>query len=163
MPKKAIVTGGSSGIGKGIAQALAANGYDVAITYSSKKAEAEEVAEGIRRDYGRECYCFQASLEKSDVPAKFFAEAVEALGGLDLLVNNAGLTICDSIFEISDEIAVMRDGEMVQHMITSEVNEQQVIAAMVGRDVHDLFVKEEAPIGDVALEVKNLSTKNFIR
>ena len=69
----------------------------------------------------------------------------------------------NEIFEISDEIAVMRDGEMVQHMITSEVNEQQVIAAMVGRDVHDLFVKEEAPIGDVALEVKNLSTKSFLK
>jgi len=69
----------------------------------------------------------------------------------------------NEIFEISDEIAVMRDGEMVQHMITAEVNEQQVIAAMVGRDVHDLFAKEEAPIGDVALEVKNLSTKNFLK
>ena len=69
----------------------------------------------------------------------------------------------NEIFEISDEIAVMRDGEMVQHMITAEVNEQQVIAAMVGRDVHDLFVKEEAPISDVALEVKNLSTKSFLK
>ena len=69
----------------------------------------------------------------------------------------------NEIFEISDEIAVMRDGEMVQHMITSEVNEQQVIAAMVGRDVNDIFHKEEAPIGDVVLEVKNLSTKNFLK
>lgn len=69
----------------------------------------------------------------------------------------------NEIFEISDEIAVMRDGEMVQHMITSEVCEQQVIAAMVGRDVNDIFHKEEAPIGDVVLEVKNLSTKNFLK
>lgn len=69
----------------------------------------------------------------------------------------------NEIFEISDEIAVMRDGEMVQHMITSEVNEQQVIAAMVGRDVNDIFHKEEAPIGNVVLEVKNLSTKNFLK
>lgn len=69
----------------------------------------------------------------------------------------------NEIFEISDEIAVMRDGEMVQRMITSEVDEQQVIAAMVGRDVNDIFHKEEAPIGDVVLEVKNLSTKNFLK
>jgi len=69
----------------------------------------------------------------------------------------------NEIFEISDEIAVMRDGEMVQHMITGEVNEQQVIAAMVGRDVNDIFHKEEAPIGDVVLEVKNLSTKDFLK
>ena len=69
----------------------------------------------------------------------------------------------NEIFEISDEIAVMRDGEMVQHMITSEVDEQQVIAAMVGRDVNDIFQKEEAPIGDVVLEVKNLSTRSFLK
>jgi len=48
-------------------------------------------------------------------------------------------------------------------MITSEVDEQQVIAAMVGRDVNDIFHKEEAPIGDIMLEVKNLSTKNFLK
>lgn len=69
----------------------------------------------------------------------------------------------NEIFEISDEIAVMRDGEMVQHMITGEVDEQQVIAAMVGRDVNDIFHKEEAPIGDVVLEVKKLSTRNFLK
>jgi len=69
----------------------------------------------------------------------------------------------NEIFEISDEIAVMRDGEMVGRMITSEVDEQQVIAAMVGRDVNDIFHKEEAPIGDIMLEVKNLSTKNFLK
>ena len=103
MTKKAIVTGASSGIGKGIALALAANGYDVAITYSSKRMEAEAVAEKIEKEFGRKCFCFQASLEKRDVPKEFFNAAVEALGGLDLMVNNAGLTICDSLFEISDD------------------------------------------------------------
>lgn len=69
----------------------------------------------------------------------------------------------NEIFEISDEIAVMRDGEMVQHMITAEVDEQQVIAAMVGRDVNDIFHKEAAPIGDVVLEVKDLNTRGFLK
>lgn len=69
----------------------------------------------------------------------------------------------NEIFEISDEIAVMRDGEMVQHMITAEVDEQQVIAAMVGRDVNDIFHKETAPIGDVVLEVKDLNTRGFLK
>lgn len=69
----------------------------------------------------------------------------------------------NEIFEISDEIAVLRDGEMVKHMITAEVDEAQVIAAMVGRDVQNLFVKEDAKIGNVVLEVKNLSTKNFLK
>ena len=69
----------------------------------------------------------------------------------------------NEIFEISDEVAVMRDGEMVGRMVTSEVSEADIIAAMVGRDVNDIFHKEYAPIGDVVLEVKNLSTKNFLK
>ena len=69
----------------------------------------------------------------------------------------------NEIFEISDRIAVMRDGQMIQSMDAAEATEQKVIAAMVGRDVNNLFVKEPAPIGEVALEVKNLSTKHFLK
>ncbi len=69
----------------------------------------------------------------------------------------------NEIFEISDEIAVMRDGEMMDKMVTSQVTEGEVIAAMVGRDVKNLFVKEAAQIGETVLEVKNLSTKNFLK
>ena len=69
----------------------------------------------------------------------------------------------NEIFEISDRIAVMRDGQMIQTMDAAEATEQKVIAAMVGRDVNNLFVKEPAPIGEVALEVKNLSTKHFLK
>ncbi len=103
MGKKAIITGGSRGIGKGIALALAAEGYDVAITYASKKEAAEAVAEEIRKKYGREAYCFQASLEIPGRGHEVFMQAVEALGGLDLMVNNAGLTICESIQNITEE------------------------------------------------------------
>ncbi|HIS04220.1 MAG TPA: sugar ABC transporter ATP-binding protein [Candidatus Pullichristensenella avicola] len=69
----------------------------------------------------------------------------------------------NEIFEISDEIAVMRDGEMLDKVLTSQTNEGEIIAAMVGRDVKNLFVKEPAPIGDTVLEVKGLSTKNFLK
>ena len=69
----------------------------------------------------------------------------------------------NEIFEIADRIAVMRDGQMVQAVDASEATEQSIIAAMVGRDVHNLFAKEEAPIGDIALEVRNLSTKDFLK
>lgn len=69
----------------------------------------------------------------------------------------------NEIFKVSDQIAVMRDGAMVDLMVTKEVDEQQVIGAMVGREVTDIFVKETAPIGEVALEVRNLSTKGFLK
>ena len=69
----------------------------------------------------------------------------------------------NEIFEIADRIAVMRDGQMIQAISADDATEQSVIAAMVGRDVRNLFVKETAPIGDVALEVRGLSTKGFLK
>ncbi|MGM9606544.1 MAG: SDR family NAD(P)-dependent oxidoreductase [Oscillospiraceae bacterium] len=103
MSKKAIITGGSRGIGKGIALALAAEGYDLAISYANRKDAAEELARHIEETYGRKCYYYQASLEIPGESEKLFARAVADLGGLDLLVNNAGLTICEPIQNITEE------------------------------------------------------------
>ncbi|MDI9241729.1 SDR family NAD(P)-dependent oxidoreductase [Fusibacillus kribbianus] len=136
MAKKAIVTGGSRGIGKGIVLALAAEGYDVAFTYASKKEAAEKLAETVRKEYGREAYIFQASLEVPGIAHKMFEKATAALGGLDLLVNNAGLTICESIQNITEEnldhllnldfrtfVILMRDASryMIDHKIKGNI------------------------------------------
>ena len=67
------------------------------------------------------------------------------------------------IFAISDEVAVLRDGVSAGRMITSECSENDIVNAMVGRDVQNLFAKEEAEIGDVVLEVRNLSTHGFLQ
>ncbi|MEG1515856.1 MAG: sugar ABC transporter ATP-binding protein [Clostridia bacterium] len=69
----------------------------------------------------------------------------------------------NEIFEISDRVAVMRDGLMVGSFDTAEITETELISAMVGRDVKNIFVKEDAPIGEVVLEVKHLSTKSLLR
>ena len=103
MSKKAIVTGASRGIGKGIAMCLAAEGYDLAISYASKKEEAEKVAEQIRETYHTRCLIYQAALQEKGAGKALFDQAVSDLGGLDLLVNNAGLTIFESLQEIKDE------------------------------------------------------------
>ena len=103
MSKKAIVTGASRGIGKGIAMCLAAEGYDLAISYASKKEEAEKVAEQIRETYHTRCLIYQASLQEKGAGKALFDQAVSDLGGLDLLVNNAGLTIFESLQEIKEE------------------------------------------------------------
>lgn len=103
MSKKAIVTGASRGIGKGIAMCLAAEEYDLAISYASKKEEAEKVAEQIRETYHTRCLIYQAALQEKGAGKALFDRAVADLGGLDLLVNNAGLTIFESLQEIKEE------------------------------------------------------------
>jgi len=136
MAKKAIVTGGSRGIGKGIVLGLAKEGYDVAFTYSSHREEAESLTETVKKTYGVQCFCQQASLEKPGVADSMFEQAVKDLGGLDLLVNNAGLTICESIQDITEEkldhllsldfrtfVLLMRDASryMIEHKTAGNI------------------------------------------
>ncbi|MHB9031943.1 MAG: SDR family NAD(P)-dependent oxidoreductase [Anaerolineae bacterium] len=95
--KKALVTGASRGIGRGIAMALAAEGYDLAISYADEKQKADEAAARIRDEYGRSCYVFQARLEEEGASAELVRQAIGALGGLDLLVSNAGVSLMGRI------------------------------------------------------------------
>jgi NAD(P)-dependent dehydrogenase (short-subunit alcohol dehydrogenase family) len=91
MAKNAFITGGSRGIGAGIVQVLSESGYDVAFTYN----EMAEAAEALKKEVearGRRCFYYQASLQNADVPQKVTEQAVKDLGGIDLLVCNAGLT-----------------------------------------------------------------------
>ena len=103
--KKAIITGAGSGLGTGIAYTLAQAGYDVAISYAHSKNRAYELAEWIKKDFGRECYVFQADFSKPEAMKKLIDDAVKALGGLDLLVNNASVTDESSseLFDLTDE------------------------------------------------------------
>ena len=64
----------------------------------------------------------------------------------------------EEITRIADEVVVLRDGEMVGRLDKNEIEEQRIINMMVGREINDLFAKEEAEISDIALEVKNLNT-----
>lgn len=99
MRKKAFVTGASRGIGRGIAIKLAQNNYDVAITYNSKIDEAKEVVAEVEEHGGR-CFYYQASMQYDDVPEKVTKQAIEDLGGIDVLVCNAGLTKHTSLLDI---------------------------------------------------------------
>jgi ABC-type sugar transport system ATPase subunit len=67
------------------------------------------------------------------------------------------------IFAITDEVAILRDGVSAGRMVTEGCSENDIIKAMVGRDVDDLYAKQAAPIGEVVLEVKDLSTKGFLK
>jgi 3-oxoacyl-[acyl-carrier protein] reductase len=86
----AIVTGSSRGIGAAIAQRLARDGFTVVINYAGKAAEAEKLAAQIEKDGGT-AITAQADVSDAAAVARLFDAAEAAYGGVDVLVNNAGI------------------------------------------------------------------------
>jgi 3-oxoacyl-[acyl-carrier protein] reductase len=87
----AVVTGGGRGIGRAVAVRLANEGANVAITYRSNDASAEEVAEKVRAA-GALCEIFKGDVASPEDVDALFKGVGEALGQVEILVNNAGLT-----------------------------------------------------------------------
>jgi 3-oxoacyl-[acyl-carrier protein] reductase len=87
----AVVTGGSRGIGRGIAELLAERGAAVAIAYREQESAARNVLDAIAGKGGR---AWAAQCDVADQPSvsAFFAAAAAAVGAVDILVNNAGVT-----------------------------------------------------------------------
>ena len=86
--QKALVTGGSSGIGKAIVIALGEAGADVVVNYRS--GSPSEVVEAVSRCGGR-AYGHQADVSKEDEVKEMFAKMIRDFGTIDILINNAGL------------------------------------------------------------------------
>jgi len=88
--RKALITGGDSGIGRAVAIAFAREGADVAISYlPEEQPDAEDTAGWVRRAGGK-CVLVPGDLVERETCRQVVAAAVEGLGGLDILVNNAG-------------------------------------------------------------------------
>lgn len=88
--KRALVTGGNSGIGAAIARALSAAGAKVAINYVSHGDAAQAMAQEIW-DAGREAITIEADISKPEQVEAMFRQMDESWGGIDILVNNAGV------------------------------------------------------------------------
>ncbi len=88
--KNAIVTGGSLGIGAAIARELAREGANVAINYRKHDAEAKQVVADIEA-MGRKGLAVQADVASFADADRMVAQVLEAFGGLDILINNAGI------------------------------------------------------------------------
>lgn len=124
--KRALVTGASRGIGKAIALALATEGADVAITYEHSREKAEDLITQIRAS-GQNAYAFQADSANPKAVKDSVDQAAKALGGLDILINNAGifqfgslddleLSVLDSVISVNIKSAILASQAALAHL-----------------------------------------------
>jgi NAD(P)-dependent dehydrogenase (short-subunit alcohol dehydrogenase family) len=143
----AIITGADSGIGRATAVALARDGHDVGITYNRDEAGANGTAEEVR-GLGRRAEVRHLDLSRAeDVPAAV-DELAEALGGLEVLVNNAGTGASTPFLELSleewsDVLAVDLTGPFLAAQAAAR---RMVEAGVRGRIVNVTSVHEHVPL-----------------
>jgi 3-oxoacyl-[acyl-carrier protein] reductase len=100
--KRALVTGGSRGIGRATVLELARRGADVAFSYG-RSAESAEAVRAEAEALGVKALAFQSDVASFDAAKELVAAVKEGLGGLDILVNNAGVTRDKLILQMSAE------------------------------------------------------------
>ena len=106
MRRSALVTGASRGIGRGIARALAEKGWPVCVNYLEHRDAAESLAEELRKA-GRNAIIYQADVSDRKAVEAMVRAASEALGPVELLVNNAGIAQ-QTLFQDTDDAAWSR-------------------------------------------------------
>src|SRR5438105_1369682 len=141
--RTALVTGGSRGIGRAIAVALAEEGGDVAINYVSSEPAAKEVVEQIRK-IGRQSIIAQADVGDYPDTFRMAQEVLREFGHLDILVNNAGIS-SDKTFVKMDHaswrkvLAINLDGVFnctkvfVDQMLTQNYGRVVNITSVIGQ------------------------------
>jgi NAD(P)-dependent dehydrogenase (short-subunit alcohol dehydrogenase family) len=101
--KKAVITGGDSGIGRAVAIAFAREGADVLIAYLDEDDDARETAKWVEQA-GRRAELFRGDIAQPEVCRELVARAVQAFGRIDILVNNAAFQQThEKLEEISDD------------------------------------------------------------
>ena len=100
--KKALVTGGSRGIGRAITLALASQGADVAVNFRSNPEEAQKVVNQIK-SMGKDSFAIKADVSKINEVKSMFEQVKNKWGKLDILVNNAGIIEFSPFESITEE------------------------------------------------------------
>ena len=100
--KTALITGATRGIGKGIAEVFAQHGANVAFTYSSS-VEAATALENDLQSLGVKAKGYQSNAANFDAAQELAKNVIEEFGGLDVLINNAGITKDNLLMRISEE------------------------------------------------------------
>jgi 3-oxoacyl-[acyl-carrier protein] reductase len=100
--KIALVTGGSMGIGTEISLDLARNGADVALTYRKHEKEAKEIADQIKA-MGRKGKAYKIDVSEFEAVQKLAKQVLEDFGGIDILINNAGMNWDGVVWKMTEE------------------------------------------------------------
>ncbi|EQB63327.1 MAG: hypothetical protein RBG1_1C00001G0906 [candidate division Zixibacteria bacterium RBG-1] len=99
--KRAVVTGGSAGIGQAIVLDLAKNGAEVAFTYVGP--ENKEIKRQVE-SLGRKCLSLESDVSILSEAEKTVAQVVEKLGGIEILINNAGINWDEVVWKMTEEM-----------------------------------------------------------
>jgi L-rhamnose 1-dehydrogenase len=132
--KKAVVTGGSRGIGRAIALGLAREGADVCITYSSHDGEADTFKKEAEK-LGRKAYKFKIDQSKVEDVPKLMNYVEKEMGNVDVLVNNAGICPFKDFFDIDMGLfeKVMKVNVESHYFITQAIARRMVSSGIKGR------------------------------
>ena len=101
--KTALITGASRGIGEKIAEKLASNGYDLVITCHNSFGELSNLAQKLKEKYNIICICKTVNAGNAAEVRKLFEDPFFEERGLDVLVNNAGISYVGLMHEMEDE------------------------------------------------------------
>jgi len=100
--KNAVVTGGTKGIGRAIAEALVDEGISVCVS-ARNQDEIERAVKELNRSAGGRAIGFACDVREYDQVSALFNHTIKELGGLDILINNAGIGVFETVEETSPE------------------------------------------------------------
>lgn len=109
-----VVTGGSRGIGAEIVRAFARNGDNVVINYNKSKDKAEQLAKEVMQEYNVQVMAVKADVSKPDQVEFLINTAIQVFGKIDVLVNNAGISLYNLLIDSTVE--------QIQEIINTNLN-----------------------------------------
>ncbi|WP_018125973.1 3-oxoacyl-[acyl-carrier-protein] reductase [Desulfovibrio oxyclinae] len=144
LPKVALVTGGSRGIGRAVVERLAQDGFETWFTYVSRPEEAEKVVAEIESAGGK-ARAFKLDSGDSEAVASFFKEGIKGKAELEVLVNNAGITRDGLLMRMKDE-----DWDrVIQINLTGCFTFQREAAKIMSKQRHGRIVNITSVVGQM--------------